>query len=364
MTRTNEDIFDEIARANETSRYTGDRQEIISLRDLGRRYVLYSLGWPQTKPGTPETYVDIASSSALNAFASYREGRDFIGIFKGVNELLRSLFYMLLSQQDTFLEVGNPALETPPAPWSELPRDTAYMGTPLDPPQDEERRYFAERLTQFAYEFLIAHEMAHVRHGHTRLNIASPNMEVIEIDDTSLAGVSEAEGILKQTLEMDADAFATAQGMDNILHWSEQDNRLGELLRNKDKAMEYWLWSVYSLFRLFAPTPINLNQLSTATHPPARVRQMWMIQTALTRCKYGACPYDYVRFCEIAFRVAPLLDNYLARIAPSDPDKNTLLTAQDPTVDEHLARLHTKWCELRPLLEPICYVTNLTPCTP
>ncbi|MCW3097843.1 MAG: hypothetical protein JWL77_3461 [Chthonomonadaceae bacterium] len=360
-----EDIFDEIAKAKGARRYTYEGELIIELRNHARRYAAASLEWETTKAGTPLVYVDIVDSASLNAFASYRDGQDFIGINKGVAELVRSLFYKLLTLEDVFPEIGDPTgleIGEPTGLWSSLPRDTTQVGVPLSPPQDEERKYLAERLTQFAYDFLIAHELAHVRHGHTRLSEISSTFEIDELEQSSSATVSEEEGITKQTAEMDADAFATAQGLANLFNCSEKNDRLGLLLRDKDKAIEYWFFAIYGLLRLFAPDPVDLSRLANATHPPARVRQMWIIQTALTLCHEGALAYDFGKLTDIAFTTASYLDTCIAKIAPNDPDENTLLTAQDPMVDEHLGRLLNKWCELRLELEPVCHVTNLTPC--
>ncbi|MDQ2730656.1 MAG: hypothetical protein M3Y56_03270 [Armatimonadota bacterium] len=142
------------------------------------------------------------NSSQLNAIAVRQESRDFIGILKGTVELVQSLFYMLN--------------EPSAIAWSVLPRDTTHLGASVVPPSNPSNDRIARIQIKFAFEFLIAHELAHVRNGHLQLGSIGHSGQIAELgaDETKAPG---SKAILQnQALEMDADVFAVTQGLHNI----------------------------------------------------------------------------------------------------------------------------------------------------
>ena len=366
---TQTEVFEEfVQRQFGTTRYQGDDHLVNDLLGRGRIYANAVHGFPTTKVGKPCTYIDIADMSQLNACACRYENTDIIALFKGSAEVIVSLFKHILAHPHTFNGIGNAQVEEAPEPRLSLRPDTAYMPAPVAGPFDPSRQLVAALLYDFARQFLFAHEIAHVRFGHVHyLNDHVGQNFIEEIIDAD-AGDEAEEPITRQTFEMNADSFAVAQGLDNLYPQvktitdrlgSNLSNDLAALFGDGMRVLELWLYAIHAFFRLLACKPFDVNRLAMGSHPPARVRQIWILQTLWTRCQAGLVDISLDDAMRLSFSVATTVENDIATIMNVQPERSGLAIATEPAVDVHLDLLRTRWTELRDRLENLSYGTEL-----
>jgi hypothetical protein len=366
MSFTPEKIFDRIAENLGTSRCIGGGPRIDELRHVAGEYCDAWRGWPNAINCSPKIYSGITNASRLNAFAIHRDGIDVIGINKGVDELVRSLFHLLFRCPEVFPAVGVCSTSMVESPWEtlhRLPSDTCQIGGDLiDAPDDVARRCLANLLAKYALEFLIAHELAHVIRGHVRLTV---NDRLIQIEERGYedAHPRQDDCLLRHALEMDADAFATVQGIKNVSNRTIRSDSELELLCDRVTALNYWLFSTHCLFRLFEPTKVELDRLCTTSHPPARIRQSWVNESCIALCDDGRIEIEPATFWNISNETTLNVDDSITRIAPNAGPLDEASITAERAVDEHMDRIREKWCEIRPELMKVAYVTDLTPCS-
>lgn len=311
----------------------------------------------KNKSNAPNTYVDLATPSRLNACAFSQDGVDCIALFKGSVEVITSLFNHILADPATFEGHGDISLETKPPLRGSLIPDTAWMDAEERRPADSLRRTIADRLRQSAYQFLSAHEVRHIRGGHVQyLKKHSSALFIEEIE--SLSHLSPDEIITHQTLEMNADAFAIGQGLTNLLAIVGKLDE-GHVKPAFSQLLELWLYAVCAFFRLIAhERPFRLEEIALKVHPPARARLLWSLQTVQTWEHCGLLPLTSDEIFAIAGRVASRIEADIATITGTPVDLAGALTATDPEVDKRLEVLNTRYEQLRPELEELSYSTT------
>ena len=333
--------------------YDGKDLRIISLRDIGRRYIRDLQKDKNLKPGSPAPYLEIADLSNLGACAFISDGIDCIALNRGVVEVIESLFNHILADPGAFKLSRAPDEVKPPLRCS-LVSDTAYMDGEERLPINPERTKVAELLYRHGIDFLCAHEIAHIRHGHVKYLMGISSEICIEEDESSTS-LTYKEIIIRQALEMNADAFAVAQGLDNLQHWVRKSGNPEQHIFLRE-TFSCWLYSVCTLFRLFAHNRLFcISDLDKKVHPPARVRLIWVIQTALARSKGKLFDLSVVEVYKIAKRIALYVEEDIATITGTPVDQQGMLTATDPEVDKHLDILRAKYAEIENDLKVLSY---------
>jgi hypothetical protein len=212
---------------------------------------------------------------------------------------------------------------------------------------------YAMLLARIACRFLFVHEAAHVLHGH-----------LMFLDDCRRRNRSP-ELVVRQTLEMDADASAVSSGI-NALQ--------GDLRRSSDhsvhdlafgsaaSAIFTWYLSIYLLFRYHAvPGPI-FEFLHKETHPPGQLR---MVMNGLL---FGDClkarmdgrswiPFtdDVPRMLEAYQEVLPAAiicaERTLSEVLNEEIDGVPAMQALSADAEELYTRTYARtWAEIRPEL--------------
>lgn len=158
--------------------------------------------------------IGIVRDPSFNAFASQHDGVDLIGICSGVFNVLPFLTLAIFSYPEIFEDVGSIVGRekyVSPVPYSDI---IAGNFPQLDFKLEGARGETAMRATQAALHFLFEHELAHILNGHVAYDDKHGFSAVIEADAGEL---SASAGLVRQTLEWDADASALGIVMQFLL---------------------------------------------------------------------------------------------------------------------------------------------------
>lgn len=361
---TDAEIFDNFVWSEfESYRYSGSDRKILDFLTAGHNFVEAYQDRHFTKVGSPKPYINIVDNPEINACAYLSDGTEGIALFSGCVGILEQFFNHILAHPQTFLGLGNLSLEAAPA----RPYILSQLSTGLSTvqPVDEKRKRIAEQLLKTALDFLILHEVAHFRQGHNRLGFndsGSTFIQELSAASTETFEYTLDEIITIQTLEMNADASAVAEG----LHFVEKITEIAKVQYPAIDEADYlrfnfdlWLYAVCAFFRLIAlNVPFRLEDIATEEHPPARVRLIWVIQTVQTLTHFGHFPMDEEEVFRRASRVASQIEQDIATITGTEVDLAGALAATDPAVDSHLEILRAKYEELRAELENVSYSTT------
>jgi len=180
----------------------------------------------------PEVYFDYVANGSVNAAASERDGHGYVGLTWGTLIILGDLFCRMLSHPQVMKSIGNAAVENlDPAfqdgiildgnllqekRWGAAGPQKARVWPCM--PKDRLRLHCAELCRLLAFDFLCLHELAHVGYGHAQYLKSKTGVPfLLELDSFTPA---PDQGVTRQALEMNADAFAASISLTAFL-----DNR-------------------------------------------------------------------------------------------------------------------------------------------
>ncbi|MBC7488453.1 MAG: hypothetical protein H7282_17070 [Cytophagaceae bacterium] len=231
-------------------------------------------------PNLPPINFDFVLNDSLNACVKKVNGEYYIGINIGAYFLLKDMFQKMLSSNKVLLNVGNPLIET-----GDKNLLTALNNRPIEfdianiemiVPKDPVRTSYGSLYMTFCLNFLVLHECAHIIRGHLDYHIKSNhNSDWNEFEDlnpqTNLESCS-----LYQTLEMDADSFATnwafIEAESIIEHNLPPIKNDTSVFENWNSFVFNWFFSIYSLLRMQGFNELNVSKCKSYTHPPATIR--------------------------------------------------------------------------------------------
>lgn len=209
--------------------------------------------------------IGIIDNIGLNAVATIRGDRAFIGIYRGIYRYMFSLFHRMLAHKKVLDWIGSPSGETldDEDQLSVIPIDVVEFDA-LDAsgarlPVDPNRTEYAKALTDIAFDFIVLHELGHLLNGHVALvqeRFASKGID----EQSPPAGL---DPLLSQTLEMDADSFAIAQLAGHVVT-SAHINPM-----NAAERIFQVMFSIYSSLRVFG---FKKNS-ATYRHPAPTLRR-------------------------------------------------------------------------------------------
>lgn len=208
--------------------------------------------------------------SRVNASALEKEN-DIITVNEGTIIKIYSFFYRLINKCKPF-----PPLSGELKPYVLIENRITFDNKPqasiseeLVLSDDPLRNSLAEFLSMFAIKWIIAHEIGHVYNGHTKYYLETKN----KIKELSPRGNSKE---LKQcyldlqTMEMDADAFASTRIMEEayVLHCK---NKNLVNLQNPFDFLKLPIFAIHGVFYIFRDyrTKDSFNM----EHPPTFIRE-------------------------------------------------------------------------------------------
>lgn len=286
------------------------------------------------------------------AFVS-KKGNLFIGIFSYTIVKLHDLFNSILADKNCFLNVGDPnfnAIIVNPFTAKIIdPSDARFSlnhgwnkdRSPL--PLDPIRMYTANILIRYAVDYIIRHEIAHHLFGHTKL------VKKENLDNLSL-----------QTLEMDADSFATNRAYWEYMYYVENKDimqneihkDLSFVYDSEETAFFYWGFSIYNL--LLLSDSLKTESVTQISHIPSRIRIRMILGNIFTILlkKDNKITDDYkesiVKIYSEGEKCYELITgNKIKR------EENKLAVSDD--IGEYINKICTNWKTVHPLLIPLSY---------
>ena len=284
-------------------------------------------------------HVAFVNSTKLGAFAFSMTPYRFIALQHGIIDLIW-LFNALLSMPFVLPRIGNAALERPPRRLDIRNRRRSDLSTfrkPLDPA----RRQYAYDLFLAAFDFLSAHEFAHLFHGHTDF----------------LAARSCNDPLIRHALENDADHFGVNSSFSGVLN-DAGDSRGNDPLFPHKYAVGVTQFALYVLFRLpwlddSTEWDINYPEKTNLKHPPIPVRALGLASTLIARIQYDFPDRQPQRVLERVVRRAVIEAESALRLTmnetPNEPDG--FRASGRPETLAYCERIDATWAAIKPELQ-------------
>lgn len=316
--------------------------------------------YQEIHPDFPSVNVDYIDNTLLNAVASKKDGKYYIGIYAGTFILLNELFLRMMSSPNIYPEIGDSSKEVPTKKLfnpHQFDLSIYSMCKPDDEdvmPKDPTRRLYAALLTKTALNFLFDHEYAHIAFGHVDYLAASQKIFSMEENE-----IIKVDPLNYQTLEMDADCFATHQGMLLLKKINDSPLIVKEQRRpfycGWENGMFNWLFAVYSLFRIFGYKNYKLSELLQYTHPPTGIRQRIIsasvMDTLADRIHAGITE----KLIDINHEVIDKVENAFNEISESELDRNAINFAYTSEANQHIGVIIENWKVVKPHLAPYSF---------
>lgn len=234
-------------------------------------------------PRLPPIYADFVEASRFNAFAFRSRDRYGIAFHDGLPVVLALVINRFLANPRLFTNIGLPEAEDPKLPhMPKIVSDAARLAA-VNPrfiqPNDPPRIAYAIHLCDLAFDFLTAHEIAHIVNGHVdyrRLEYGRPYVDESEWMPGTTGGNLES-----QAMELDADATAAYMMVVTSKFWVANRTQLApesaSLYQSAEAAMVDVATAICIVFRLFQDTRMDGVDLFGKSHPPTRWRQIQIL---------------------------------------------------------------------------------------
>lgn len=226
----------------------------------------------QRYPKLPPVQFGFTFNPTLNAFAAAHGSKYYLGIHTGTILILYDVFNKMFASSDVRTQIGNPSLETKEKKTLSVRSENGALV--FDPDQgnvkivDPIRASMARYYTDTAVSFIILHEMCHIIRGHA--GYLANKSGYATWSEMGLGPEQKSIGHnLWQTLEMDADSFATNHFFQ--LYYRNK-SKLPLILKDIESFYNHWIFITYSFFRLMGFSELNYESDKLFTHPPAVLR--------------------------------------------------------------------------------------------
>jgi len=276
----------------------------------------------------PNIYFDFIDDGQFNAIATVLEDDYLILVTSGAVVSLPTLFRNLFSLPQFLPDVGDPSVETEVPPVSI--GSASHHGSVVDAmpyperlPNCSIRSSAAARFSQTAMNFLLLHELGHIRNGHLRYPLPGATGQLAEMEAVSQG---EGEALARHTLENDADSHAVVHGVNETRRLTgpsrADDRTLDEAMYATSEASLYaYLLPIYALLRCFSRGTWTADTIWTSTHPPPAMRQYLLaplVDAHLSRRNRPFVPRE--KIYEIAGDVIAQTERGLSALTGSRPD--------------------------------------------
>lgn len=246
-------------------------------------------------PHLPPIYFDFFDAWAFNARACRHRGRYLIGVSRGAMGTLGFIFDRMMADPQILPFIGDSTVEDAslsliPALGSDYFRSVVSVPE-FSPPRDPVRYNYARKLGELAFDFLIAHEFAHIANGHLDHLFATQGtgfIDEVSVSASPSGRSNPAEAaLIRQTQEMDADATAVRISLGS--EWGKivgSNPRPGGFWANHydypGQVNLLWSYAVSSLCRIFGDARLTTGDPITEAYPRWRLRS-FMIQQETRR---------------------------------------------------------------------------------
>jgi hypothetical protein len=309
-------------------------------------------------PQLPEINFDFIRSNIFNACVRQVDNKLYLGINIGTFFLLNDMFLKMFLSKGMFSNVGDTNIETEDKKILNAVIDSGnvcYFGSTTLHPIDPTRYFYASTYTSFAMNFLIFHECCHIIRGH--IGYATNKKHTIEWNEVETNKTIALDGLVSQTLEMDADSFAVNHAHITALSYIKSSGTLDNNYPNvySDLRTFYTNWgsAIYSFFRLCDINAPNNDFSKNRSHPPPSVRMSLItnnITTILSRDKSG----DSKLVLEEILKSITIAEDAFASITFQERNPIVFFLNYPNTISyQHL--LIKNWNNVLPLIKPFSY---------
>ena len=217
-------LFDTILTANTLGpRFDGSRAPTYAAdveRFTQRARDIISSAVPKFG-GLSGIFAAVIEDSEFNAWATRVKDVDedrykyFIGIHGGLLTIVNFVVNRMLADPRTFPNIGEPKGERGNLPvFSKLTPNANECNLVPVRPQDSRRELYAVHLSHLVFDFIVAHEVTHIGHGHVGYTDAEYGLPFVR-ERRWLEGTPEGN-LESLTMEMDADFKAAELAVLNV----------------------------------------------------------------------------------------------------------------------------------------------------
>jgi len=314
-------------------------------------------------PDRQEIYLDLLDNPAVNAYATIQT-YDFIAINRGSVDTLLGVFGQLLSHPSSWSHVGDAKLEQEEravGPNFFHPGPHTKLGHIV--PLCAQRQHFTVNLTTLAFHFLVMHEIGHLRNGHLDMLQKLGVQGLAEI--SSLRLEPPVDPLLRQALEIDADAYAASRAIEFAIQRTCIDpgapvpaaEAFGQAYGGDARALHTLAYAVYVFFRIFVHNDPAPESFDTSRHPPSWIRLRCIFDNfcaVVDELTGGRVSQE--AFCDYAFEAIVDAEESIARISSRPVDLSWAMAAFDPDSSHlaatgYLGRVSVEWAAIHRELE-------------
>ena len=311
---------------------------------------------------------DYVADFRFNARAARHMQTDLIVLFRGIPIRLRTMFQILISYPTSFPETAG-VTQDERTQIKGITPEAVIRGIGVfaeaHPPENARLRKLCEELISAAVFFAYCHEEGHIINGHLDLK------SVVSIDECEVDLTCNNAGLIRQTLEFDADAYAVQRVVqfgldsrpriknDSKLLTIPASGKFGDM-EEATKKMAFALYVCCKMFERPGCPTTAADILASQKHPPAFFRAQSAInQMATVMNISGDIPFDVAAKAAIA----GVVDAERSWAAGFDtPFQNPL--DHQALVHELLAAYTAQWKVLRPRLRKVAGTGRLAPAEP
>lgn len=328
---------------------------------------------PSTQIRRP-IFTELINSEKVNAFCySSRDENmpyDFIGIHAGAIASAMEICCRLMSLPSFLPGIGDVTVENSERTFEHYWHESAlFTNRGLCLPIDPVRRLYALELAMKMVDFIFLHEASHLGHGHLEFIAAKSGVcHMLELED-KVFDPTRIEPIVRQTLEMDADAgaikdllFICHMERLEVIPKLDKDSvafaAYSELLGGKHNVVRTCLLASSLFYRLFQDKFYNKNwSLFMQKNLPWPAVPMREYMTNLTlfevlKIHSGVFGIDMDGTLGMIAEIGKGVELAMSEIEQRDLSEVYLSPARSPETAEYLDSILKTWKMIRPELLP------------
>lgn len=235
------------------------------------------------------------------------------------------------------------------------PKTRHLLGLPeIVPSEDNSENLPA--LTGIAFDWLVYHELGHIKNGHLRLRPAvafgAMSTEKMERDNAT------DRNLTIHALEMDADCIASSEMMVSLLEFDASKSPQLSILSNAQQKASAFFISIYSIMRAFDRDDWSIEQIYNFTHPPAAIRMYGIANWGIAWfAKFSKSEIDPEWWAENSVSCILAVEDAIS--SPREQYLKILEVVESKANVDYTRRLLGRWAKIRPGLAPHLLGGNL-----
>lgn len=309
-------------------------------------------------PNLPDIYIDIINSMSFNASAALDEDKYYIGLNLGLLNLIQDVSYKIYSNEGFQLDVDsadNIILNND----VKIAFDISKKGLEFDYDKgfsfltfnNEDDVKIADYQFQVVLKFVIHHEIGHILNGHVAF---MKNKGITELQEEYKNDV-DINVNLSQTLEMDADSFASNMAFNEINYLLNSDAKNMLLYKNWEEIVSNFTYSMYAFIRIFGFYKLRLSATIKSPHPEPPMR-MAMIMSNILVILDALKVENIEELIEKCFDGVKAAEEDLAKITFFDDQLDKLeIIFVNSDYQKYSYQIMENWNKLRDELEPYAF---------